>query len=560
MTQTIYIASPEGHHGRNAVALGIVDMLAESHRKVVVLRPVTKADDVLGRSLGALACPRSPETAVAHGVDVGSLRDDVPAARSDIMSAIHRLVRSAEPDAVVAVGTDGPVEFLPDAFRLDCAVAADLGAHVVLVICTRHRSSEQLRSSVDSCLATASQEGASVAAIVVTGCAEDRETETRASLADVGLSVSVVPPVSVELGDAASEAAAIRLIKGHVPSDAVMRLLSSPVSRVMTPVAFQQDLIHRASLNRRRIVLPEGGEERILRAADYLLAHDIVDITLLGDRNDIMRHAHALGLTHLGTAEIVGMDDRTLLPAMTDRLCKLRARKGMTPEQARALLRQPSYFGTMLVEMGRADGLVSGSVTSTADTVRPALQIIRTRSDASIVSGAFIMCLPDHPVLFADCAIMTNPDAGQLADIAIQSAQTARAFGIEPRIGMLSYSTLGSGSGPDVDLVTEATRIVTLRRPDLPVVGPIQFDAAWSPTVAATKAKGNDVAGHVTVFVFPSLSAGNIVYKAVQRSSGALAIGPVLQGLNRPVNDLSRGASVKDIINTIALTAVTAQH
>lgn len=560
MTQTIYIASPEGRHGRNAVALDVVDALTRSGENVVVLRPVASEDDALGRSLASTAHPGAPRAAFANGVAARDVRADPQSARSDVMSALHRLVRSASPDDVVAVGTDGPADFLPDALRLDCAIAADLGAHVLLVICTRHRSPDQLRSSVDSCLATASQEGACVTAIIVTGCAEDRETETRRALADIGLPVWVVPPVVVELGDAASEAAAIRLVGGRVPSESMVRLVSSPVSRVMTPVAFQQDLIHRASLNRRRIVLPESGEERILRAADYLLAHDIVDITLLGDHDEIVDRARAMGLTHLDGAEIVRMDDPAQLSAATDRLCELRARKGMTPGRARELLAQPNYFGTMLVQMGRADGLVSGSVTSTADTVRPALQIIRTRPDVSIVSGAFIMCLPDHPVLFADCAIMTNPNAEQLADIAIQTAHTARAFGIEPRIGMLSYSTLGSGSGPDVDLVTEATRIVALRRPDLPAVGPIQFDAAWSPTVAATKAKGNEVAGHVTVFVFPGLSAGNIAYKAVQRSSGALAIGPVLQGLNRPVNDLSRGASVRDIINTIALTAITAQH
>ncbi|WP_314686375.1 phosphate acetyltransferase [uncultured Bifidobacterium sp.] len=560
MTQAIYIASPEGRSGRNAVALAVVDSLARSGENVVVLRPVAPENDALGRGLASVAHPDAPREALANGVTARDVRADPLSARSDVMSAVHRLVRSASPDVIVAVGTDGPADFLPDAFRLDCAMAADLGAHVLLVICTRHRSPGQLRSSVDSCLATASQEGSSVTAIVVTGCADDGQAQTRTVLADIGLPVWIVPPTDVELGDTSSEEAAIRLVRSIIPSEDIVRLVASPISRVMTPVAFQQDLIHRASLDRRRIVLPESGEERILRAADYLLAHDIVDVTLLGDRDEIMDHAGALGLTCLGGAEVVPMDDAILLPALTDRLCELRARKGMTPAQARELLARPNYYGTMLVETGRADGLVSGSITSTADTVRPALQIIRTRPDASGVSGAFIMCLPDHPVLFADCAIMTNPNAEQLADIAIQSAHTARAFGIEPRVGMLSYSTLGSGSGPDVDLVTEATRIVALRSPDLPVVGPIQFDAAWSPTVAATKARGNEVAGHVTVFAFPDLSAGNIAYKAVQRSSGALAIGPVLQGLNSPVNDLSRGASVKDIINTIALTAITAQH
>jgi phosphate acetyltransferase len=212
----------------------------------------------------------------------------------------------------------------------------------------------------------------------------------------------------------------------------------------------------------------------------------------------------------------------------------------------------------MLVVLGKADGLVSGSINSTANTVRPALQAIKTKAGSSLVSGAFLMCFDTHVALFADCAINPNPSAQCLAEIAIQSAQTAQSFDIEPRIGMLSYSTLGSGKGPDVDLVEEATALVHEQAPELEVVGPIQFDAAWSPQVAASKAKGNSVAGHVNVFVFPDLSAGNIAYKAVQRSSGALAVGPVLQGLNKPVNDLSRGAQVADIINTVALTAAQA--
>ena len=232
----------------------------------------------------------------------------------------------------------------------------------------------------------------------------------------------------------------------------------------------------------------------------------------------------------------------------------------MTEQKARETLKDPTYFGTMLVQLDQADGLVSGSINSTANTVRPALQVIKTKPGASLVSGSFLMCFKDHVAVFADCAINLNPNAEQLADIAIQSAETAAAFGIEPKVGMLSYSTLGSGKGPDVDLVEEATALVCSKAPDLQVVGSVQFDAAWSPTVAATKAKGNDVAGHVNVFVFPDLCAGNIAYKAVQRSSGAIAIGPVLQGLNKPVNDLSRGATVQDIINTVALTAVEAQQ
>ena len=312
-------------------------------------------------------------------------------------------------------------------------------------------------------------------------------------------------------------------------------------------------------MSHKTIVVPESLEPRMLRAADYLLERDVVDILFVGDRDEVLKAGDDLGLEHLPMAKFNAIDDERVLEPMVSELVTLRAKKGMTPDKAREVLKDPTYFGTMLVQLNLADGLVSGSINSTANTVRPALQVIKTKPGTSMVSGAFLMCLPTHVAVFADCAITPNPTAEQLADIAIQSAGTASAFGIDPRVGMLSYSTLGSGKGPDVDLVEEATRIAHEKAPDLKLVGPIQFDAAWSPTVAAAKAPGNEVAGHVNVFVFPNLSAGNIGYKAVQRSSGAVAIGPVLQGLRKPVNDLSRGATVPDIINTIALTAVIAQ-
>ena len=291
-----------------------------------------------------------------------------------------------------------------------------------------------------------------------------------------------------------------------------------------------------------------------------MLERDIVNLIIVGERESILKRAEELNLNSVCKASFQSMSDEAMLSHMITKLCELRAKKGMTESQAREQLSDASYFGTMLVVLGQADGLVSGSVNSTANTVRPALQVIKTKPGSKLVSGAFLMCFKDHVAVFADCAINTNPNAEQLADIAIQSANTAEAFGLDPKVGMLSYSTLGSGKGPDVDIVEEATRIVKEKAPDLAVVGSIQFDAAWSPTVAAAKAKNNSIAGHVNVFVFPDLCAGNIAYKAVQRSSGALAVGPILQGLNKPVNDLSRGALVQDIINTVALTAIEAQR
>ena len=344
-----------------------------------------------------------------------------------------------------------------------------------------------------------------------------------------------------------------------VKEEDILNALRQPFNASVTPYAFQYSLLGKAQSNKKTIVLPEGQEDRILKAADYLLERDIVNLIIVGERESILERAEELNLHSVCKASFQSMHDEAMLSHMVTKLCELRSKKGMTEKQAREQLTDESYFGTMLVVLGQADGLVSGSVNSTANTVRPALQVIKTKPGSKLVSGAFIMCFKDHVAIFADCAINPNPTAEQLADIAIQSAATASAFGLEPKVGMLSYSTLGSGKGPDVDLVEEATRLVHEKAPDLQVVGSIQFDAAWSSTVAESKAKGNSVAGHVNVFVFPDLCAGNIAYKAVQRSSGALAVGPILQGLNKPVNDLSRGALVQDIINTVALTALEAQ-
>jgi phosphate acetyltransferase len=318
-------------------------------------------------------------------------------------------------------------------------------------------------------------------------------------------------------------------------------------------------LLGRAKADKKTIVLPESDDERVLRAAHFLLSHDIANLILLGEKEKVLAHAAGLEL-NLDDAQFESIETSEHLPAMIEELVKLRAHKGMTQEKAVETLKDPSYFGTMLIQLGFADGMVSGAIHSTANTVRPALQIIKTKPGESIVSGAFIMCLDTRVDIYADCAITLNPTPAQSAEIAIQSANTARTFGLDPVIGFLSYSTLGSGSGPDVDLVEEAVRLAQEKDPDQTMVGPIQFDAAWSPEVAKIKAQGNPAAGHVNTFIFPDLSAGNIAYKAVQRSSKALAIGPGLQGLRKPVNDLSRGASIQDIINTVALTAIEAQN
>jgi phosphate acetyltransferase len=353
-------------------------------------------------------------------------------------------------------------------------------------------------------------------------------------------------------------AAALGIVDSAVDVQGLLERAAVTRSSRVTPLMFQYELIRRAKQQRRHIVLPEGLEERILKAAEIVLLRDVCDITLLGDPEEVRQKASSIGLA-LDRAKIIDPRTSELLPSFANAYHELRKHKGISPDLARDSMMDVSYFGTMMVHRGLADGMVSGSVHTTAHTIRPALEFVKTKPGISIVSSVFFMCLADRVMVYGDCAIVPEPTAAQLADIAISSASTAAAFGIEPRIAMLSYSTGASGAGPDVDRVREATKFVRDRRPDLKVEGPIQYDAAVDATVAKVKMPDSEVAGHATVFIFPDLSAGNNAYKAVQRAANAIAIGPVLQGLKKPVNDLSRGALVADIVNTIAITAIQAQ-
>lgn len=351
---------------------------------------------------------------------------------------------------------------------------------------------------------------------------------------------------------------ALGLFERHVDTAELTNRIAVARSGRVTPMMFEHELIERSRADRRRVVLPEGTEERVLRAADVLLRRDVCELTLLGEEDAVRKRAAELGI-QLTDAQIVDPQTSPLRERFAERYAELRAHKGVSYELAYDVVADVSYFGTLMVQEGLADGMVSGAVHSTAATIRPAFEIIKTAPGAQIVSSVFFMCLADRVLVYGDCAVNPDPDAEQLADIAIQSAATAAQFGVEPRIAMLSYSTGTSGSGADVDKVRKATELVRERRPDLLVEGPIQYDAAVDPAVAATKLPGSRVAGRATVLVFPDLNTGNNTYKAVQRSAGAVAVGPVLQGLRKPVNDLSRGALVQDIVNTVSITAVQAQ-
>jgi phosphate acetyltransferase len=347
----------------------------------------------------------------------------------------------------------------------------------------------------------------------------------------------------------------------YVDVDALVERLIIFKTNGITPRMFQYNLLKRATTLKKHIVLPEGMDERILRATKQLIDIEAVKITLLGDKKQIGEKVVALDIgLDLDKVTIINPVESVDFDAFARTLNELRKHKNVNLAMARDLMEDVSYFGTMMVYQGKADGMVSGAVHTTQHTIRPALQFIKTKPDASIVSSVFFMCLEDRVSVYGDCAINPNPTAAQLAEIAISSAETSRAFGIEPKIAMLSYSSGTSGVGEDVDRVRKATALVKQKRPDLKIEGPIQYDAAVDKKVGKAKMPDSEVAGQANVFIFPDLNTGNNTYKAVQRETKALAIGPIIQGLNKPVNDLSRGCTVDDIFNTVIVTAIQAQQ
>ena len=456
----------------------------------------------------------------------GTTATDAALRPASALPAAVEAVRAAGEDALIAPAREASNRAF-DHVAWNLNLAASTRAGVVLAFDAEGASAELLTEEIATARLRAEAAAASVVAVILTGGTPSLEVD--------------VPVLTLPLGE-----------------DAAATLHAAATPTAVTPLAFQADLIERARADRKRIVLPEPDDDRVLQAAAQVLAAGIADITFVGDADYVAKRAGELGLD-LSAAQVVSVNDPAYLERYAEEFARLRAKKGVTLEQAREKVTDVSYFGTMMVHMGDADGMVSGAAHTTAHTIVPSFQIIKTAPGVSVVSSIFLMAMKDRVWAFGDCAVNPNPTPEQLADIAVTSARTAAQFGVTPRVAMLSYSTGTSGAGPDVDAVVEATRLAREKAPELAIEGPIQFDAAVDAAVAAKKLPGSDVAGKATVFVFPSLEAGNIGYKAVQRSSGALAVGPVLQGLNKPVNDLSRGALVEDIVNTVALTAVQAQ-
>lgn len=362
----------------------------------------------------------------------------------------------------------------------------------------------------------------------------------------------------ISRGDEQKLAHAKKLFASHVDSKQLLQSITNSNPSAITPLLFEHTLMQRASMDKKTIVLPEGEDARVLQAAHEILTGGIAELIILGNPREIKKHSRQLGL-NLDAAELMEITKNKYFDEAAQEYFKLRSHKGITLEQARETITDVSYFGTMLVHLGVADGMVSGASNTTAHTIKPSFEIIKTRPNVNSVSSVFLMALADRVLVYGDCAVIPEPTVEQLADIAISSAETASQFDIEPKVAMLSYSTGASGFGAEVERVRQATKIVRDKKPELSIEGPIQYDAAVDAAVASKKLPKSQVAGNATVFVFPDLNTGNNTYKAVQRTAGAVAIGPVLQGLNKPVNDLSRGALVGDIVNTIAITAIQAQ-
>lgn len=384
--------------------------------------------------------------------------------------------------------------------------------------------------------------------------AVDSETyETVAKINTIKTYITADNPTKIDISR--------KLFRDYVDAEKLLDRFVRIERRGVSPQMFLYSLIQRAKADKKHIVLPEGSDERILRASTHLLDQEVVDLTLIGEEKEVYTTIAKLGLKYdIDKFAIIQPEKHPKFDDYAETLFQLRKDRGMTREFAWDAMRDVSYFGTMMVYKGDADGMVSGAAHSTAHTIRPAFQFIKAKPGFSVISSVFFMALEDRVLVYGDCAVVPRPNAEELAEIAIVSADTGKAFGIEPRVAMLSYSSGESGIGEEVERVRKATELARLRRPDLPIEGPIQYDAAVDLSVARSKMPGSEVAGRATVLIFPDLNTGNNTYKAVQRETGAIAVGPVLQGLNKPINDLSRGCTVDDIINTVAITAIQAQN
>ena len=589
MLKNIYLAANKNDSQKTIIALGLMELLTKKVEKIAYFKPVihVSENNPIGNHFNLVkpyfGLETNDEQMYAFTFDEAEKLIS-NGKRDDLLEGIVKKYKELEEthDFVFCDGTDfDDLECLFE-MNLNARIASILAAPVFMVIPAKDKDIENVVLSVKLATVFFKNNNCDVIGTIINRVPEAKTNQFLTALKGEEIlsnqylaTISESPDLEISQASLCMFAnqskriqtmevkakcqTALNILEPHIDSNALSKKIIETKSTKITPKLFEYDLVLKAKKQKQNIVLPESLDDRILKAAESLLTRDIADITLLGNEAQIKSKIQELGL-NIENVKIIDPKNSPLSEKYIETFYELRKSKGITLDDAKKLIVEDlNYFGTMMVHMGDAAGMVSGAIHSTAETIRPGLQIIKTKPGISIVSSVFLMCLADKVYVYGDCAVNTNPGAEELANIAITSAETGKAFGIEPRVALLSYSTGNSGTGPDVDLVKEATEIAKKMRPDLKIEGPLQYDAAVSESVAATKMPNSEVAGKATIFVFPDLNTGNNTYKAVQRETGAIAIGPILQGLNKPINDLSRGCTVPDIINTVIITAIQSQ-
>ena len=569
MANKLFLMSTGPQSGKGIAAFGILDCMQRAGKKVAFFRPVItnprtpgKDDELLTRLIAHFKPSFGYEDAFA--LTLAEARERINAGReSQVYDEIIGKCKKLEEnhDFVLVIGSDFYSQDQMLEFTVNAQSAADLGAPALFLMKGEGRDAGDLIESARTCIREL-RDGA----VEVFGCMlnwsqlsadEARNFAAGVQGAPEGQNTANVYVMPQDKDAAATAASAIAYFGKNVDGKAFAEAVGDYAVTVVTPKMFEFALMERARKHTMRIVLPEGSDDRILTAASEVDRRGVASITILGDEASIKKRMGELKLPFGGSIINPAMSPK--FDEYVDAYYEARKAKGVTPEKAREIMKDASYFGTMMVWKDDADGMVSGAINTTAHTIKPAFEFVKMKPGVSTVSSIFLMCMKDRVLAFGDCAVNPNPTPEQLAGIAITSSETARVFGVEPRVAMLSYSTGASGKGPDVDAVIEATKLAQEKAPELALEGPLQYDAAVDVAVAKTKLPNSKVAGKATVFIFPDLNTGNNTYKAVQRAANAVAVGPILQGLNKPVNDLSRGCLVPDVINTIAITAVQAQ-
>lgn len=545
-----------------AVGLGVAQVFVQTGHVPLYFKPIAEdvAKDNTSELVQAVLNQKLPVPQSLSNLDERVYQGQADDVVEEFVAAFHEM-DEIKHDVVVIEGA------IPEAGRTylpaqNVKIAAALNARVILVAAVAGQTAAAVAAQLQLTLHDYAHGHTEISGFILTADAQNVPSagfaaDVQVELAKHGKQLECIGLVTVPADVQVAQAQeAAKAVAAQLNADVLGSELAKPVATHLAPAAFRYQMMARARAANKRIVLPEGNEPRTIAAAAICENKGIARCVLLAKKAEVEAVAQAKGITLPASLEIIDPDsirERYIAP-----MVELRKSKGLTPEQAAEQLQDTVVLGTMMLATGDVDGLVSGAVHTTANTIRPALQLIKTAPGASLVSSVFFMLMPDQVLVYGDCAVNPNPTAEQLADIAIQSADSAKAFGIEPKVAMISYSTGSSGSGPDVETVTAATKLAQQKRPDLHIDGPLQYDAASVPSVGKQKAPDSKVAGQATVFVFPDLNTGNTTYKAVQRSAHVLSVGPMLQGLNKPVNDLSRGALIEDIVYTIALTAIQA--